>query len=172
MLASNGKRYLINGNDGGGGGGAVDNFETPKTSKKRKRQDEPLRHDQSFDILIKPFIAIMRNPDLPFGAKVGCATSIEAILNENPMKSVKILAQEDFLNEIGKVLEITVENPYSGNNTETIMKILKILERISCLSPEAKTLVQTCCFLALNTLSERANLVEKANDLLGQLRKD
>ena len=157
---------IKNGNDAG----VVDNFETPKSSKKRKRHDaSPFQHDPSFDILIEPFIAMMRNPDLPFGAKMGCATSIEAILTANPMKSVKILAQEDFLKEIEKVLEITVLNPYSGNNTETI---LKILDRISCLSTEAKALVQSCCFQALNTLRERANLVEKANELLGQLRKN
>ena len=170
--SSNGKRYLINGNyvmvDGGEG--AVNDFETPKTSRKRKRHDEhELQNDQSLDILIEPFIAIMRNPILPFGAKMGCATSIEAILNENPTKSVKILAQEDFLNEIGKVLDITIANPYSGTNTQTI---LKILERISCVSPEAKTLVQTCCFQALKNLGSRANLVDKANELLGQLRQN
>ena len=81
---------MKNGNDAG----VVDNFETPKSSKKRKRHDaSPFQHDPSFDILIEPFIAMMRNPDLPFGAKMGCATSIEAILTANPMKSVKILAQ-------------------------------------------------------------------------------
>ena len=133
------------------------------------RFEEEKENDPLFDISIEPFITIMKNPDLPLATKVGCATATETILTANPMKSVKILAQEDFLKEIEKVLEITVLNPYSGNNTETI---LKILDRISCLSTEAKALVQTCCFQALNTLRERANLVEKANELLGQLRKN
>ena len=97
------------------------------------RIEEEKENDPLFDISIEPFITIMKNPDLPLGTKVGCATAIETILTANPMKSVKILAQEDFLKEINKLKE----------NRECISRILK---RISNHSTEAKSLVQTCCF--------------------------
>ena len=97
------------------------------------RIEEEKENDPLFDISIEPFIAIMKNPDLPLGTKVGCAIAIETILTANPMKSVKILAQEDFLKEINKLKE----------NRECISRILK---RISNHSTEAKSLVQTCCF--------------------------
>ena len=87
----------------------------------------------------------------------------EAILTENPMKSVRILAQEDFLQPLGKILGITVLNPYSSNNTETI---LGILSRICSFSKGAKALVQTYCFQALNTVSKQYSIVKKANEIL------
>ena len=119
--------------------------------------------DKDFEAAIEPFISIIRNPDLPFRAKLAAATTIEAILTENPMKSVRILAQEDFLQPLGKILGITVLNPYSSNNTETI---LGILSRICSFSKGAKALVQTYCFQALNTVSKQYSIVKKANEIL------
>ena len=114
-----------------------------------------------------------------FFSPTGCVTSIEAVLNENRVNPnvlrstighnpVKSLVQEDFLNELGKLLEIAIGNSSSSSHMQTT--ILKVLETVSSLSPEAKTLVQTCCFGPLNQLGNQINVVKKANELLGQLK--
>ena len=153
--------------------------ETPKTSRKRKRQDPTFQQEQqSVDLLIQPFISMVTNyPDLPYGAKMGCVTSIEAVLNENRVNPnvlrgtmvnpVKSLVQEDFLNEMGKLLEIAIGNPSTSSHIQTVLKVLDI---VSSLSPEAKTLVQTCCFGPLNKLGNQIDVVNKANEILGQLK--
>ena len=107
----------------------------------------------------------------------GCVTSIEAVLNENRVNPtvlraamvnpVKSLVQEDFLYELGKLLEIAFGNPSISSHVQTVLKVLDI---VSSLSPEAKTLVQTCCFGPLNKLGNQIDVVNKANEILGQLK--
>ena len=107
----------------------------------------------------------------------GCVTSIEAVLNENRVNPtvlraamvnpVKSLVQEDFLNELGKLLEIAFGNPSISSHVQTVLKVLDI---VSSLSPEAKTLVQTCCFGPLSKLGNQIDVVNKANEILGHLK--
>ena len=74
-----------------------------------------------------------------------------------------MVLQEEFLNQLGKLLEITIENPYSYNDAQMV---LRVIEKIISFGPEAKTLVQACCLEGLQKLGSKFNVVKKANEIL------
>ena len=71
--------------------------------------------------------------------------------------------QEEFLNQLGKLLEITIENPYSYKDAQMV---LRVIEKIISFGPEAKNLVQACCFESLQKIGSKFNVVKKANEIL------
>ena len=73
------------------------------------------------------------------------------------------LLQEEFLNQLGKLLEITIENPYSFNDAQMV---LRVIEKIISFGPEAKTLVESFCSESLQKLGSKFNVVKKANEIL------
>ena len=158
FVGEHGKQYEPNGN----ASVLAKNFQTPKSSRKRKR----LEHEDNSSNLLEHFIPMVTNASLPLMGKIGCITSIVSILEENK-GSPRYLAKEEFLIELGKIMDMMLSE---GKPSSQFKDCLKVLEKISATSPEAKTLVQTCCFNPLRKISLQFDVVNKANELLGHLR--
>ena len=129
--------------------------ETPKTSKKRRREDtrdEPNMYEQSKQLIV--------DPNMPVQAKLGSLTTIEGLINANcQMDNLASLVEEFFIMELGRLLWDNLEpiGPICG----TILNVLsKIIEY------GGKDLVKKHVKIPLQKLTEKRDIINKANELL------
>lgn len=139
-------------------------YETPKSSKKRKKI--PTNGESSgsgfslVDDLIKNFI----DPEMQNGAKVGILSSINSILEKSNLASPQDLMRQDFCTELGKVLQELVASP-SKNLPIALTLVSKMINH----SNESKAMVHQYCGESLRKFSEHCNIMTKANQVLSEM---
>ena len=127
--------------------------ETPKTSKKRRRDDT-----QDGPDMYESLKQLVVDPNMPVQAKIGSLTTIEGLVNAN-MGNLASLVEEFFIMELGRLL---------WNHLEPISPIcrtiLNILSKI--ISYGGQDLVKKHLTIPLQKLTEKRDIVNKANELL------
>ena len=106
---------------------------------------------------------IVVNSNLPLQAKIGALTTIEGLVNAN-LGNLASLVEEIFIMELGQLLWKHLEpiTPICGT-------ILNILSKI--ISYGGQDLVKKHMTIPLQKLTEKRDIVNKANDLLNILNR-
>ena len=132
--------------------------ETPKTSKKRRREDT-----QDGPDMYENLKQIVVNSNMPLQAKIGALTTIEGLVNAN-LGNLASLVEEIFIMELGQLLWKHLEpiTPICGT-------ILNILSKI--ISYGGQDLVKKHMTIPLQKLTEKRDIVNKAKDLLNILER-